>query len=139
MLDRNGDISFAKVGLVIFVLVIALAGCTWALNWALTPFRILSVEHVEKEWTFAYTDIKALEQTAQMVCDAEDAVTNAINDNERVQRNTQLIALKNNYNRVKAEYDKELANRFAAGIVAPADVPRVAPTLDEMKQRVCGR
>src|SRR5258708_1556377 len=112
------------------IIVISLLG--WGLSWILTPLRVTSVQHVEHEWDFAYTRIEALKSTAVMVCDAEKAYNNATDENTRTQRQTQLIALENNYNRQVAEYNQEMDNAFKAGLVKPADVPRDAPTLIQM-------
>ncbi len=98
-------------------------------GWASQPARIYGVENVREQWRFAYEYNESLSAIQDQYCTASRAVADSVDAEERSQRSSQRIAIENNYNRVKAQYDARLRNAFEAGLVAPADVPRRAPEL----------
>ena len=129
----------AKIFGISFLIIVVAAFFTWLVGWVILPMRITSVNNVEKQWRFAYEYLESLQAAAQQVCTAEKAMNNATTENERIQRQTQVIALENNYARIAADYDARLRNAFEAGLVAPPDVPRQAPNLSSMKSQVCSQ
>lgn len=123
-------------GLLLLVVVVLVFG--FAAGWLSLPFDLFGRPNVQAQWTWAYDQYESLQATAQQICTAEGAVQSAQTESERTQRTTQLIAYEQNYARLAADYDARMRNAFEAGLVAPPDVPRRAPTLADMKAGVCG-
>lgn len=117
--------------------IIGLVVIAWMLGWILTPLDVTSVRNVKKQWAFAYQYEESLKATAQQVCFVKRAVTNAKNDEERTQRQSQELAFAMNYTRIEAEYNAKLRDAFQAKYVKPSDVPDKAPTLVDMLLLVC--
>ncbi len=133
-------LSWLLWSIVILVVVSVVGGAlAWGLGWISVPGQVLSPQNVQEQWRFAYAFDESLQAIAQQVCATEKALAGATNENEQTQRRSQLLAYEQNYARVAAEYDARLRNAFQAGLVAPSDVPRRAPTLNEMKLRMCTR
>jgi hypothetical protein len=99
---------------------------------------VTSAENVRDQWAFAYSYDEALRAAARQVCSAEKALASSTTDEERPQRRSQLMAFEENYSRIQAEYNARLRNAFEAKMVAPEDVPKHAPSLEELKLQVCG-
>lgn len=122
-------------GVVIVVILVALG---WFLSWLFVPAQVASPQNVREQWQFAYGYEEKLQAAAQQICIAEEAVASAVGSTEKEQRRSQLIAYEINYTRLQADYDARLRNAFEAKLVAPPDVPKVAPTLTQQKERgVC--
>lgn len=111
----------------------------WAAGWAAVPAQVASAENVQKQWAFAYQYDESLQAAARQVCSAEKGVAESSSDAERTQRRSQALAYEQNYARIEAEFNAKLRNAFEAKYVAPSDVPKRAPTLVEMKAKVCGQ
>lgn len=135
--------SWAVGWCILFLVGLCLLGTVasalgWFGNWAAQPARIYSVENVREQWRFAYEGIESLEATARQACKFEAALSAATTDAERVQRQTQLLAVETNYDRIASDYNQRLRNALEGGLVRPPDVPERAPDLDTMKAVVCG-
>jgi len=121
---------------VLAAIVISVLG--FIFSWFGAAARVVSPENVKNQWEFAYQYDRSLKAISLQVCGAQDAVkttekgTDAYN-----QRITQLEAYKQNYYRVQAQYDAQLANAFEAKLVRPRDVPSQAPTLAENEKANC--
>jgi len=111
----------------------------FAFGWFTAPVQIYSIENVREQWRFAYDYDESLKAAAQQVCIAEKAVQDASSDNEKSQRRSQQMAYETNYTRIEADFNARLRNAFEAKLVKPADVPDKAPSLSEMKKRVCNK
>jgi len=130
-----------STGKIIGIGIAALVGVVvfgWAFGWFVTPLEITSAENVRKQWAFAYQYDESLKAAAMQVCSMERAVKEAQVSEERMQRQSQLLAFQQNYVRIEAEYNAKLRNAFEAKMVKPADVPNKAPSLDTLKREVCG-
>jgi len=123
--------------LVLIVMSISIGVLGWVLGWISVPGRIVSPENVEEQWRFAYQYSESLESQALQVCAAEEVLAASTTDNERAQRRSHLLAMEQNYFRIQQEYDARLRNAFEAGLVAPPDVPRRAPSLEDTKTAIC--
>ncbi len=120
-----------------FILVVLIGVLTWLYGWGSAPGKVTSVENVSQQWEFAYTYHNKLKAAAQQVCSTEKALDQATDSNEQTQRRSQLLAFEQNYVRMQADYDAALQNAFKAKYVRPSDVPQQAPSLAEMKAKVC--
>lgn len=115
--------------------VVALAICTgaghFAFGWFDTAKKVVSPENVTEQWRFAYDYHENLKSIAVNWCTFkkdEQAETNA---EVRAQIASQRRAVETQYRTVQATYDGRLDDAFRAKLVAPPDVPRHAPTLEQ--------
>ena len=123
---------------VVFIGGIMLLG--WGLGWFAAPLQVTSVDNVRKQFAFAYQYEESLNATTRQYCTARDARDRATGGTEvHTQRETQVIAIAQNYARIAAEYDARLRDAFAAKYVAPSDVPERAPALTEKVAKLCVR
>lgn len=128
----------AKWALILLVAVPIVAGIGhFVFGWFSAGAEIVSPQHVKQVYAVTFDDYKALEASAQNACTLSAAVQSENDPSIRSQRQTQLIATEQNYNRIKADYDAETANIFEANKVRPAQLPLVAPTLTDMEAQVC--
>lgn len=120
-----------KIAAGVFVVVMVLCAGNWLFGWFKTGADVIGPGNVTKQWEFAYTYHESLKQIANNWCTmkkAEDAET----DREvKPQRVSQRLAVETQYRTVQAQYDAALDNAFKAKLVAPPDVPRRAPTLEQ--------
>ena len=113
----------------------------WALSWYTAVFRVTSVQNISTQYDHLYTLHNSLQAIAGNVCDAEKAEAEASTPAAKDARASQTIGQRNNYRRVQEDYDQAADNAFKAGVVGrPADLPRNAENLDDMKRQVqaCG-
>lgn len=136
----ENKLSIGKIvgGIVAAILGIMLI--SWGLGWIGAPLWVTSAEHVRKQFAFAYQYEESLNATARQYCTARDARDRTEPNSEvHIQRETQVIVIEQNYARIAGEYDAKLRNAYDAKYVAPADVPKRAPTLSEKVAALCGR
>ena len=123
---------------ILFCLMCLLAG--WlTVDWMFFSTSKISSSNVSAQWKFAYQYSESLKTIARQACVADQAVSQSEGSEERTQRRSQALAIKQNYARVQAEYDAALKNAFEAKYVRPADVPAEAPSLVQMRMQVCGK
>ena len=109
----------------------------WALGWALAPGQVASVGNVRTQWAESYKNDEALRATAGNICSARLLVTQATSDDERIQRQTQVIAQEANYRRIAATYDRTVRNGFEAKFVLPSDLPQRAAPMEDAVRAAC--
>lgn len=127
------DALKAVLGLlaVVAVLAVGLIALGLGLGWFKAGTDVISADNVKTQYEFGYTYDRSMTALAGTWCSArqaEDAETNADN---KSQRTTQRLAYENQYRSVQAQYDAAMANAFKAKHVKPADLPLVAPSLDQ--------
>lgn len=124
-----GKLAVKAVGAVL-VLSLLICGAGWIFGWLKTGADVVGPDNVKKQWEFAYEYDRALGAIANNWCSIKKAEDVAVGD-AKEQRTSQRLAQETLYASRKAEYDAALANAFKAGLVAPPDVPKQAPTLQE--------
>lgn len=128
------------IGAFVFVAGIILSVGAFAFDWFQAGQEIVSPDNVREQYRFAYDYINDMEAGAQQACTYEQAVEESKADGASSsiveQRRSQLLAVEQNYARIKADYDARMDDLFRAKIVAPSDVPKEAPTLQEMQQQL---
>ncbi|MDO8522796.1 MAG: hypothetical protein Q7S12_00715 [bacterium] len=127
-----------SAALIILGVALALIVGGWILSWVLVPLQMTSPENVRKQWGFAYEYDESLQAAARQVCGMEKALVSS-GAEDKSQRQSQLLALEQNYSRIERDYNAKLRNAFEAKYIRPSDVPNRAPTLSEMKLKVCDR
>lgn len=119
--------------------VVALAAAAvFVLGWLLTIVGIFGPGNVKAQWQFAYDYDQDLRAIARQACEFETLVASS-SGSAKVQRESQLQAVKSNYERVRGDYDARLRDAFRGGVVHPPDVPDQAPTLLAMEAQECPR
>jgi hypothetical protein len=131
-----------KWGCIAIVAVLAMSVCTgvvgFAGGWWDTGVKVVSPENVKAQFQFAYDDIKAMNAVASNVCSAIKSRDGYTKGSEPyIQRDSQVQAYEQNYQRIAAEYNAHMADMFRAKYVKPSDVPSTAPTLQESMSNLC--
>lgn len=106
-------------------------------SWLSEGKRVISPTNVRQQWQFAYDYDESLDAITRQHCSAEKVETEEADPQIKAARTNQRLAIENNYQRVKAEYDARLRDAFRARLVRPRDVPTRAPTLEENRQELC--
>jgi len=112
-----------------FLIAVAATPLTIGFGWFHGEANLRSFTHVQQTYQLAYDDIGALRAMQANACVAKQAVDSATPD-IKPQRESQLLAIENNYNRVAQEYDAYMSDHFRGKIYHPADLPMPAPDLD---------
>lgn len=120
---------FVAVGVILMVVGLGL-------GWFRAGTDIISPENVKKQWQFAYDYNASLEGLSSQWCTLTKAENAETTPEFKVQRTNQRIAVEQQYDRVRAEYNGRLADAFRAGLVKPPDVPEVALTLAQNVQKL---
>lgn len=127
----------AIVAFVVLVSLIVSIGGIFG-GWFSEATHQVSAANVKEQFRFVYDDLNSLKAEARQICTAQQAVKDAGTDPAVVsQRETQLIAEKNNYNRIAGEYDAHLQDAFRSKYIRPSDVPSRAPSVSDMTTQVC--
>lgn len=101
--------------------------------------QILGVNHVAQVYAVAFQDMKSLDATANNTCPIEAEIAGVQQGSDAwLQLESQVNAFQENYNRIKADYDAQMANIFAAKQVKPRNLPFVAPTFKSKIAEFCG-
>ena len=125
---------FLKVVGALIVVAMVCGGVSWVAGWVGTGAKVVSAENVKAQWQFAYDYNESLRGIANNWCTLRKQELQAGKAGDRDtmnQRGSQRIAVEQNYERTKSEYDGRLADAFRAKWVKPGDVPNKAPTLEE--------
>lgn len=115
--------------LAVFVILVVSTPLTIGFGWFSGEANLRSFSHVRDTYSFAYDHITTLRGLQQNTCIAKQAVQDATPD-VKSQRETELIANEQTYNRVAQEYDSYMSDHFRGKLIHPADLPMPAPPLD---------
>lgn len=131
--QRPGWFSLKVVGIAV-VAILVICGASLFVRWLMVPAQVFSPENVRAQWQFVYDYDAQLKAIASQWCTAKDAEQNATTPEGREQRTSQRIAIEQNYDRVKAQYDGRLRDAFRAKLVRPPDmdIPNQAPPLTQV-------
>jgi hypothetical protein len=122
---------------VICVLVIGGFVISYASSWFSTGAAIVSPTNVKAQWTQGYQDIESLRALAGNYCDLRQAENDETDQFQREQRESEVLAEQQAYNRVAADYDRAYENLFEGKLVKPSDLPSRAPSLDDLVAEIC--
>lgn len=125
---------FLKLVGAMIVVALVCGGVGWVGGWFKTGAEVVGPANVKAQWQFAYDYNESLRAIASNWCTLrkEELAVGQRGDADALnQRSSQRLATETNYDKTKAEYDGRLRDAFRAGLVAPPDVPKTAPTLQE--------
>lgn len=123
-----------KIGIGLLVLIVVCGVVGWFLRWGKAASDVVGPENVKAQWQFAYDYDESMRGVANNWCTLRKQEVQAGKTGDRDtmnQRSSQRIAVEQNYERIKSEYDGRLRDAFRAKWVKPGDVPTKAPTLEE--------
>lgn len=113
----------------------------WVGPWGGEAGRVTGVENVKEQNTRLLDDWEQMQAAAENVCDVR--VTAQGQDNPTLLEDP-TVAYRATYRRIKADYDRRMANLFEAQAVRnlhlPSNLrglPREAPTLQEATAAIC--
>lgn len=109
-------------------------------GWWGTGVKIVSPENVTVQFRAAYDDMNALNAVAQNICTSAKARDSEVKGTEAyTQRESQVIAQEQNFQRIQNHYNAYIHDPFRAKIVRPRDLPDPAPTEQELTSQFCPR
>lgn len=126
-----------KIVLIFVALSLVFGVVGFATDWFGTAVDIVRPENVKEQYSFFYETINDLKSEAGQVCIAEEAAAAAKGTDVYDQRLSQVIVLKQNYQRIAARYNARAENVFTGKVVRPRDLPATAPTLEQSQALVC--
>lgn len=119
------------IGLIIIIVLIGVAA-----GWFAGEASLRSFPHVKETYRQAYDDVNSMDANARQACRVEKA-SEAAPEATKIQRETQLLAIENNYDRVKGEYEAYMNDHFRGKIIHPRDLPLPFPALENRMPEVC--
>lgn len=126
----------------VFLLMVVTTPLTIGFGWFSGEANLRSFNHVRETYREAFDDVKAMEANASQACRFKQQVADAKASGDTStanQRESQLLAVENNYDRVKAEYEAYMSDHFRGGVIRPQQLPLPYPTLEESEQALgCG-
>jgi hypothetical protein len=113
-----------RIGLAVVLLLFVLTPLSIGLGWFKGEAGLRSFNHVKETYQQGYDDVEAMKANASQACRLRPlAATNT-------QRQTQLLAIENNYDRIKAEYEAYMHDHFRGGVIRPG-LPLPYPNINE--------
>lgn len=110
----------------------------FANNWFQAGVTVISPENVKAQFQAAYDDINSLSAIAQNICTLTKARDAELKGSEAyTQRESQLLAQEQNFQRVQNHYNAYIHDAFRAKYVRPRDLPDPAPTEAQEISAVC--
>jgi hypothetical protein len=103
-----------------------------AFGWFNSTLQVVSPQNVREQYSTAYGDWEGMKQAATVVCNFRPVVNAETDPGLKSQRIGELAAYGQNYARIAQDYNAAYDNAFRAKHVGPGDIPKVAPSLDDM-------
>jgi hypothetical protein len=123
-----------------YLLAVAFTPLTLGFGWVSGEANLRSFGKASQNYAEAYSDARAMDANATQACRLKDAVAQAksAGDQNAVnQRESQLLAIENNYDRVRGEYDAYMQNHFQGGVIHPKRLPIPYWTLSQRQKALC--
>lgn len=122
----------AAVGALIALIVVGTI-LSLALGWFSGEANLRSFNHVKATYQEAFDDVNAMEANVRQACRIQPLVA----ADTTGQRQTQVLAIENNYDRIKGEYDAYMSDHFRGAVIRPRQLPMPYPTLQVRMDEVC--
>lgn len=120
----------------IFLLAVAVTPLTIGFGWFSGEANLRSFGHVAQTYSLAFDDARALDANARQACRFQ-ALLKTETGAAKTQRESQLLAIESNYDRVKGEYDAYMEDHFRGGVIRPRQLPSPYPGLRARQAQVC--
>lgn len=128
-MSTAAKIVAAVIGLILLIIVGTILSI--AMGWFSGEANLRSFNHVKQTYQEAFDDVNSMEANVRQACRIKPLAK------DDPQRQTQLIAIENNYDRIKGEYDAYMSDHFRGGVIRPRQLPMPYPTLEERESVVC--
>lgn len=130
-MSTAAKIILGVVGFIVLFVVGTLLAI--GLGWFSGEANLRSFNHVKATYQEAFDDTAAMDANARQACRIQPLVAADASG----QRQSQLLAIENNYDRVKGEYEAYMRDHFRGGVIRPRQLPMPYPTLAEREAQVC--
>lgn len=105
--------------------------------WGQAAVTVISPENVKAQFQAAYDDINALNAVGQNICTLAKARDAEPNADLKSQRESQVLAQEQNFQRIQNHYNAYIHDAFRAKYVRPRDLPDPAPTEQSVTSQYC--
>lgn len=125
---------------VVFFIAVATTPLTIGFGWYKGEANLRSFDHVKATYQVAFDDANAMDANARQACRFKKQVDEAKASGDETaanQRQSQLLAVETNYDRIKGEYDAYMSDHFRGGVIKPQQLPMPYPTLEVRMTAVC--
>jgi hypothetical protein len=139
-LPSGGNIFRWGLGCLALVLFLSVCGGIYgyANDWFGAFGQVISPANVRAQFQAAYDDQNSLNAIAQNICTAAVARDKEIQSTDAyTQRESQVIAQEQNFQRIQNHYNAYIHDPFRAKIVRPRDLPDPAPTEQSLTSVFC--
>ena len=126
------------VGVIILAAILVLVGIGF--GWFSGEANLRSFDHVKATYREAFDDVNSMDANARQACTFTQAVKDATaagDTSTATQRQTQLLAVENNYDRIKGEYEAYMNDHFRGNVIRPKQLPLPYPTIQERMAVLC--
>jgi hypothetical protein len=123
----------AGIMAIIMVVGLLLIPLRLGVLWFNEGARIASPQNIRVQFATGFSYWESLVEVSQQHCNHRGLIDEAETVNERTQRRTQLVAIANQYERVKRQYNAWAEDIFRGEFVGPAVLPEAAPSLVGMQ------
>lgn len=121
----------------VFLLAVTLTPLTIAFGWFQGEAQLRSFGHVRDTYREAFDDVNSMDANARQACRLDVQIATETDSLVKTQRESQLIAIENNYDRIKGEYEAYMRDHFRGGVIRPRQLPMPYPAIEDRKQEVC--
>ncbi len=124
----------------VFLLAVAVTPLTIGFGWVTGEANLRSFSHVEQTYREAFDDVNSMDANVRQACRYQELANHAKDSGDNSaynQRESQLTAVENNFDRIKGEYEAYMGDHFRGGVIRPSQLPMPYPTLDERMQDLC--
>lgn len=121
----------------VFLLLVATTPLTIGFGWFKGEAQLRSFGHVRDTYREAFDDTAAMDANVRQSCRLQTQIAAETDPSVKAQRQSQLLAIENNYDRIKGEYEAYMRDHFRGGVIRPAQLPLPYPTLAERQAVLC--
>lgn len=132
-LTVKASLWIAAIIAVVMVVSLLLIPLRLGVLWFNEGARIASPQNIRVQFSTGFSYWESLVEVSMQHCNHQGLIKEAETTNERIQRRTQLVAIADQYERVKRQYDAWAEDVFRGEFVGPTVLPEAAPNLDKIQ------
>lgn len=121
----------------VFLLLVVTTPLTIGFGWFSGEANLRSFGHVRDTYREAFDDTAAMDANVRQSCRVQAQIATETDASVKSQRQSQLLAIENNYDRIKGEYEAYMRDHFRGGVIRPQQLPLPYPTLAERQAVLC--